>query len=334
MLKIILTASLNQGEIFKKMLIDVDKSFVNIQCHTKESLVRDLKIFSDVKYIFSTWNMPKFSSGEVKQYFPSLKAIFYAAGTVKYFADPFLKAGIKIYASATENGIPVAEFVVGQVLLSNKGVFQAQKVYKKPFWKFSFLRARSFTNAKAGNYNATIGIIGCGAIGSKIISLLKPYHLNVVVYDPFLSKQQLDELGVQHVSIEELFRSCDVISNHLPDIPSTKGIINKKLLSLLKSTATFINTGRGNQLEEKDLCDVMKNKPMATALLDVTQKEPIRPWSPLLRTKNIFLTPHIAGSTSNEVKRLVERANTSYKNFINNIDDVNEVKIEQIHTKT
>lgn len=334
MLKIILTASLNQGEIFKKMLIDVDKSFVNIQCHTKESLIGNLKIFRDVEYIFSTWNMPIFSSDEAKQYFPSLKAIFYAAGTVKYFADPFLKQGIKIYTSATENGIPVAEFVVGQVLLANKGVFQAQKAYKKPFWRFSFLKGRSFTMAKTGNYNAIVGIIGCGAIGAKIVSLLKPYQLKVVVHDPFLSQQKLNELGVKHISLEEMFKSCDVISNHLPDIPSTQGIINKNLLSLMKDTATFINTGRGNQVVEKDLCYVMKKKPLATALLDVTKKEPVRPWSALLRRKNIFLTPHIAGSTSNEIQRLVERAYISYQNFINNIDDVNDVKLEQIQNKT
>jgi phosphoglycerate dehydrogenase-like enzyme len=331
---IILTTTTDDGKKLKDSIKLLNPDFSSVNNYTKEDILSNPNEFKDTSFIFSTWYMPIFSEKEISKYLPSLEAVFYAAGTVKYFAVPFFNEGVRIFSAAIANAIPVAEFVTAQILLANKGYFQAQKEYKKPFWRFSFSKARSFSYQKKGNYNAKIGVIGCGAIGAKVVNFLKSYHLDVLVYDPYLSDDRINELGVKQTKLKELFAKSDVISNHLPNITETKGLINWKLLSLMKENATFINTGRGEQVVEKDLAKFMSKNPKACALLDVTYKEPIRPWSKLLRTKNIFLTPHIAGSLSSENNRMVDYMLKAYFNIMKGNYDVCEVSIKDIQKQT
>ena len=331
---IILTKDFKDGVKLKNTLAGLSTDFSSLENYTKEDILGHSERFKDTVFIFSTWYMPIFSEDEVREYLPSLKAIFYAAGTVKYFADSFLNVDVRIFSAAKANAIPVAEFVTAQIILANKGYFQAQKEYKKPFWRISFNKARNYTLQKKGNYNAKIGIIGCGDIGSRVIEFLKPYKLDVCVYDPFLSDERVEELGTKRTDIKELFKNSDVIANHLPNIPETKGMINWELLSLMKENATFINTGRGEQVIEKDLAKIMRKKPNACALLDVTSREPVWPWSQLLRRKNVFMTPHIAGSLSFENNRMVEYMLTAYFNTIEGQNDISAITFDELYRKT
>jgi phosphoglycerate dehydrogenase-like enzyme len=331
---IILATTIEQGNKLKDSIKFLNSDFSSIDNYTKNDILSNPSQFEDTFYIFSSWYMPNFLESEIKDYLPSLKAVFYAAGTVKYFATPFLNKGVRIFSSATANAIPVAEFVTAQILLANKGYFQAQKEYRKPLWKFSFNKARNYSYQKKGNYKAKIGVIGCGAIGAGVVKLLKSYQLEVLVYDPYLSEERIKELDVKRIDLVDLFSTCDVISNHLPNIDETVGIINFKLLSLMKKNATFINTGRGQQVVEKDLVKIMRKKPNACSLLDVTIKEPIRPWSKLLRLKNVFITPHIAGSLSNENNRMIEYMLSAYFNFIAGNTDICEVQIDDVKKQT
>jgi phosphoglycerate dehydrogenase-like enzyme len=328
---IILTAAIEDGDKLKNSLNLLNKDFSAVNSYTKKDVLSNPSQFKNTSFIFSTWYMPIFSENELKEYLPALKAVFYAAGTVKYFANPFFNRGVRVFSSAMANAIPVAEFVTAQILLANKGYFQAQKEYKKPFWRISFNKSRNYTLQKNGNYNAKIGIIGCGAIGERVVDFLKPYKLDISVYDPFLSDKRIQELGVKRADLAGIFTNSDVISNHLPDIVETKGIINGKLLSLMKANATFINTGRGAQVIENDLAKTMRNKPNACALLDVTNREPVWPWSPLIWRKNVFMTPHIAGSLSNENDRMVEYMLTAYFNNIAGHVDVCEVSSDELY---
>lgn len=326
---IVLTKSPTDGEKLKKTLASQCADFSDISCYTKENL----SVLADVMYIFSTWYMQEFSEPEIGKYFPNLKAVYYAAGTVKYFAEPFLKKGINVYSAASANEIPVAEFTVSQIILANKGYFQAQNAYQWPIWTRGFNKARHKAEVKCGNYDATIGIIGCGAIGSKVIELLKPYKLNILVYDPYLKDERVQQLNAKKVELAELFSSSDVISNHLPDIPSTRGMINFSLLSTMKSTATLINTGRGRQIVEKDLAKVMRKSKTMCAILDVTTHEPMFPWNPLYFCKNVFLTPHIAGSLSNEFGRMVEYMIGAYHDTKEGKKNPCEVTLDQLSLK-
>ena len=298
--------------------------------YTKETLESNVGEVSQTEYIFSTWDMPLFTEEEIERLFPSLKAVFYAAGTVKYFAEPFLNKGVKVFSAAKDNGIPVAEFVASQIVLANKGYFMAQKESKSLLWRWGFWKARKNAEAKAGNYYSRVGVIGCGNVGSEVIRLLRPYELEVVVYDPYLDEDRVKQLGVKKTGLEELFSTSDVVTNHLPNIPETKGMINYSLLSTMKPQATFINTGRGAQVNEHDLAKVLKQHSQMCALLDVTEHEPPYPWSPLWRRKNVFLTPHIAGSLGGETKRMVASMLKAYEDWKGGKENVCEVKKEHL----
>lgn len=202
---IILTTRAEDGNKLKDSLELLNSHFSSVKSYTKTDILSNRSQFIDTTFVFSSWYMPVFSENEIDENFPSLKAVFYAAGTVKYFALPFLNRGIKVFSAASANAIPVAEFVTAQILLANKGYFQAQKEYKKPFWRFSFNKGRKCSDQKNGNYNTKIGIIGCGAIGSRIVGLLKPYQLDVLVYDPYLSGNRIKELGVKKNRFEKPF---------------------------------------------------------------------------------------------------------------------------------
>ncbi|MGG3560521.1 hydroxyacid dehydrogenase [Neobacillus rhizosphaerae] len=299
-------------EVYSNSILKKLKSLTDIDIqkfYTEDSLTSHKHELINVKYIFSTWYMPKLSEEKIKEFFPNLKGVFYAAGTVKYFAEPYLKRNVRIFSANIANAIPVAEFVTAQIILANKGYFQAQALYKKRKFKKAF----SFSNKKTGNYNCTIGLIGAGNVGANVIELLKPYNIRVLVYDPYLSHERAEEMGCTNVSLETLFSQCDVISNHLPDNPETKAMLSYRLFSKMKENATFINTGRGAQVVEKDLARILKERPYTCALLDVTVHEPLWPHSPFYRLKNVFITPHIAGSIKNEEQRMAEYMLEAYQ---------------------
>ena len=274
--------------------------------------------------------MPKLSQKEIKRFLPNLKAIFYAAGTVKYFAVPFLESGIKVFSAAKANGVPVAEFAAAQIILANKGCFQSQKEYRWPIWKRGFRNIRKISEKHSGNYNSIVGLLGCGAVGSLVVNLLQPYKLILKVYDPYMSDSRAKELGVEKTSLEEIFSSCNVISNHMPDIEETRGIIDKTLLNTMVPYATIINTGRGAQIKESDLVSVLKKRKDLCALLDVTNHEPPFPWSRLYWRKNIILTPHIAGSQSGEINRMIDFIYQSYLDYIEDRPAIGEVTLEEL----
>lgn len=254
-----------------------------------------------VEYLFSTWGMLRLTKEEVRSYFPNLKSVFYAAGTVQYFARPFLEADVSVHSAWRANGIPVAEVTVAQILLANKGFFR-RRVHAREEWD-NHDPAYHFP----GNYGTKIGILGAGMIGSRVIELLRPYELELLVFDPFLSDERAAALGVRKTSLEEIFSTCHIISNHLANKPETVGILRRDLLASMADDAIFINTGRAAQVDMDALIDEMRTHPMRLALLDVTDpEEPPRADSPLYSLPNVFLTPHIAGSTGYEPHRLAD----------------------------
>jgi len=327
---VILTKKKQDGKDLYKSLQHYDSTLLLDYCLTKEDILKNPDSIRGCEYIFSTWYMPEFTEDDIEKFFPNLKAIFYAAGTVKYFAEPFLKKGIRVFSAACANSVPVAEFATSLIVLANKGFFQAQRTYKWPIWRRGFFKARDYAERKYGNYGAKVGLLGCGAIGSKVAKLLQSYSLDVSVYDPYLSDEIAVSLGVKKVSIEDVFTNSDVISNHLPDIPETRGLIGYKLFSSMKSTATFINTGRGAQVDEKALNKVLRHNKNMCALLDVSSHEPLFPWSPLYWRKNVFLSPHIAGSLSNEKNRMVQYIVQAYRDALNGKINVCEEFLESI----
>jgi phosphoglycerate dehydrogenase-like enzyme len=252
----------------------------------------------DLEVVFSTWGMPALSAEQL-DCLPDLRAVFYAAGSVQGFARPLLQRGILVSSAWAANAVPVAEFTLAQILLANKGYFRNTREYCEPQSFRSAFRGR-------GNLGALVALLGAGQIGHKVVELLRPFRLNVLVFDPFLSVEDAALLGVENVTLEEAFRRGQVVSNHLANLPATAGMLHGGLFEMLPPGATFINTGRGQTVVEAELIQVLRSRPDVFALLDVTYPEPPAAGSPLYELPNVYLTSHIAGSIGDEVLRLAE----------------------------
>jgi len=295
-----------------KSLVDIDINKVYCQEDLEASAPGE---FDDVEYIFSTWSMPGGSEekDDFARFFPNAKALFYAAGSVKYFAQHYLNRGIKIFSAFAANAVPVAEFSVAQILLANKGFYQSMQAYKNAE---SYKVAGDISRAHVGNYASNVGIIGAGMIGKKVIELLKPYKLNIKIFDVFVDENRAKELGGEKVdTLEELFATCDVVSNHLANVPATVGMIKGEYFEKMKKNGTFINTGRGAQVDELGMLAALKKREDVCAVLDVTTEEPPTN-EDFYKLNNVFMTPHIAGSQGNEVARMSEMVVDQLENML------------------
>ena len=288
----------DEGVVSKlRGMTDLDEAI-----YTKEDILSSADKFSEIEFVFSTWGMPIFSEEEIKKYLPNLKCVFYGAGTVQSFTRPFLDCGVKVFSAWAANAVPVAEFTVAQIILSNKGYFLTNRLYHSRGNK----AAKDAFNKCNGNYGETVGIIGAGMIGKLVIQMLKQYRLKALVFDPFLSDEKAKELGVEKCELPELFERAFVVSNHLANNEQTKGMLNYDLFHRMRENAVFINTGRGAQVVEDDLVRVLQERPDITALLDVTCPEPPVEEHKFYTLPNCLLTPHIAGSAGDEVSRMGE----------------------------
>ena len=298
--------------------------------YTKDDVLKDPQAFSKVETIFTTWGMPAFTEEEIRNAFPSLKAVYYAAGSVRYFAAPFLSCGMRVHSAWAANAVPVAEYTTAQILLANKGFFKSCRLCSKE----RALRdeAKRYAEEKNGNFDASVGIIGAGMIGKMVIRALKSYDLKVLAYDKFLSKEELAALGAEKVTLDALFSRCDTISNHIANLPETVGMLRYEHFSRMKKNATFINTGRGAQVVEEDLLRALLEEPDRTAILDVTDPEPPFENSKLYNLPNVFLTPHIAGSSGNEVRRMGEYMLEEYRRGARNERFLYEVTPKMLET--
>ena len=267
---------------------------------------------NEVQFLFGTWSFPAMTEDQIAEYFPNLKAVFYGAGSVQGFARPFLKSGVKVFSAWAANAVPVAEYTLSQILLASKGFFQTSTLYSHG--------GRAALNALEdlrfpGNFGCKVGIIGAGMIGKLVIQMLREHHLQVLVFDPFLPDETAKDLGVEKCSLERLFAECQTISNHLANNKQTVGMLRYELFASMLPGAVFINTGRGAQVVEADLCRLLQERPDVCAVLDVTWPEPPQEGHLFYQLPNAVMTPHIAGSIGDEVHRMAEYMLEEYLHF-------------------
>ncbi|MEU3652128.1 hydroxyacid dehydrogenase [Streptomyces sp. NPDC032161] len=259
--------------------------------------------FAEAEVLFTCWGATPLTA-EVLAAAPRLRAVVHAAGSVKHhITDACWERGIAVTSAAGANALPVAEFTLATILFANKRVLHSADRYRA-------LRAEHDWLAElggSGNYRRTVGVIGASRIGRRVIELLRPFDLDVLLYDPYVDEAEAARLGVRLTSLDELCAGSSVVSVHAPQLPETHHLIGAAQLSAMATGTTLINTARGSLVDEEALLPELVSGRLH-AVLDVTDPELPPADSPLYELPNVLLTPHVAGSLGGELHRMADQA--------------------------
>lgn len=267
---------------------------------TEENYKNNFDLFSEVEVIFSGMDSIEYSK-ELMEASPNLEAIFYAAGSMRsILSQEVWDRGIVISTANAANAVPVAEFTLSQILFTLKDGWKFVRQTRQNLGKPEDINVHE----TLGNYKQTVGIISASQIGRKTIELLKPFDLDIILYDPYVSVDEAEDLGVKLVSLDEIFEQSDVVSLHAPWLEETENMITGDHFRKTKNGASFINTARGAIIKEAEMLEVLKERTDITAILDVVYPEPPAKDSLIFKLDNVVYTPHIAGSTGHELARL------------------------------
>ncbi|MDY0387808.1 MAG: phosphoglycerate dehydrogenase [Methanolobus sp.] len=228
------------------------------------------------------------------------RKVIEAAGKLKIIG----RAGVGVdnvdVVAATEKGIIVvnapegnmlsaAEHTIAMMMALARNVAQANESLKSKKWERSKFMGIE-VNGK------TLGVIGLGRIGAEVAKRAQGLSMHVIAYDPFVSDERAEEMGVRMMSVHEIAKQADFITVHTPLIKETRNIIDAKEFAMMKSTARIINCARGGIINEEALADALNSNKIAGAAIDVFVNEP--PFdSPLIDCKNLIATPHLGAST-------------------------------------
>ncbi len=200
------------------------------------------------------------------------------------------KKGVVVMNTPGGNTVTTAEHAVAMLLSLARKIPQATASMKRGEWEKKKFEGTEVTGK-------TLGVLGVGNIGGVVVSRALGLKMNVVAYDPFISAEAVDKLGVTLVSMDELFKRSDFISIHVPLTSETKNILNEEAFKKMKKGVKIINCARGGIVDERALAEAIKAKIVSGAALDVFEKEPTPADNPLLSLEEVILTPHLGAST-------------------------------------
>ncbi|MGQ9865289.1 MAG: phosphoglycerate dehydrogenase [Pseudanabaenaceae cyanobacterium] len=201
------------------------------------------------------------------------------------------RRGIVVVNSPEGNTIAAAEHTVAMMLALSRHLPDAHASMKAGQWD-----RKSFTGVEV--YKKTLGIVGLGKIGSHVANIARAMGMRLLAYDPFLSAERAERLGVSLVDLEILLRESDYVTLHVPKTPETTHLINAESLAKVKPNLRIINCARGGVIDEAALAAALNAGQIAGAALDVYENEPLAVDSPLRQvTRNLILTPHLGAST-------------------------------------
>lgn len=288
---------------------------------TAERLI-ELAARADI--LITSWGSPCLSE-EVVAKLPELKYVAHAAGSIKpIVSDKMWQQGIRVTSSAKVLGMGVAETALGYTIASVKNLFNVSKSMAAGGWQEEYEDVREMFELK-------VGVVSGGMVGSHYMKLLSMFDVEVLLYDPFVTKEQARErFHARKVSLEELLKESDVVSIHAPSIPETYHMFNQDTLQLMKKDATLINTARGSVVDEEALYHHMKAGNLKYACLDVFDPEPPAADHPLRTLPNCIMSPHLAGLTHNGLLRIGSHCVSEIKRFIAGAPMETEVTKEQL----
>lgn len=208
--------------------------------------------------------------------------------------DAATSRGIFVTNVPGGNAISVAEHTFALILTLAKGIIWADEYTRSGNWgKTEIFEGRTGVGFEL--YGKILGIIGLGSIGYEVAKRARAFGMNILAYDPYVSKERADNVNAQLVDLETLLRMSDIVTIHVPLSSETTGMIGEKQLKMMKKTSILVNTSRGNVIDEKALYKALKEGWIASAGIDVYEKEPPDINNPIFKLENVIFTPHIAG---------------------------------------
>ena len=203
--------------------------------------------------------------------------------------------GISVSNASGYSDVAVAELAFGLMLNLSRNVLPCDAMIRKGGTKDGLIGTEL--------YNKTLGVVGTGKIGTAVIRIALAFGMKVTAYSRTV-KPELEALGVRYVSLEELMAESDIVTLHVPQNDSTKGLISGEMIGRMKPTAMLINTARGPIVDSAALAEALNAGKIAAAGIDVFETEPpIAANHPLLTAKNTLLTPHVAFATTEALER-------------------------------
>ena len=271
-----------------KLLEDAGHTLVHGRGFETEDVLADMKEYQPDAMIVRITPITR----EVIEANPNLKVIVrhgagYDALDVKACHDN----GVKTLYAPVANSTSVAETALMLILECSRNVLNLRNTWVDDYYKAKLKIRKNTINGK------TLGLIGCGNIGSRLAKRALAMEMNVLAYDPYKPAKDFPE-GVEVVrDLDRIFKESDYVSLHCPSTSVTRNMVNKEKLALMKNTAFLINTARGAVVVEEDLYEACKNGTICGAGLDAIRKEPVDPKNPLLTLDNVIIYPHIGGNT-------------------------------------
>jgi len=252
------------------------------------SVRQAIEILKDCEVGVGSWGTPHVGSPGLLEACPELRLWEHVAGSVRMMFGPHLKGrDVTIASCKTAIADCVAEMVLGEIVLGLRRLFENAAANREG-------KAEKSPDTKVA-YGSTVGVIGASEVGKRVMRLLKPFRARVLLYDPYVKPAQAKGLGVELVGdLVELCRRADVVTLHVPALPSTTKMLKAEHFRAMKDDAVFINTARGGCIDEAALVAELQ-KGRLSALLDVSDPEPAADDSPLRRLPNVVYTSHIAG---------------------------------------
>ncbi len=210
--------------------------------------------------------------------------------------EPATRKGIAVMNTPGANAVAVAELTLGLMLSMARFIPRANQLMHEGKWEKKSLQGTELRGKK-------LGIVGLGKIGLEVAKRARPFGMEIIAHDPFVSAALAKDNGITLAELQDVFAAADYLSLHVGLTPQTENMINAESLKKMKKGVRLINCARGELVNEEALIQALKEGHVAAAALDVFVQEPLKE-SPLQKIENVILTPHIAGST-NEAQEAV-----------------------------
>ncbi|MCL4423685.1 MAG: phosphoglycerate dehydrogenase [Actinobacteria bacterium] len=199
------------------------------------------------------------------------------------------RRGVMVVNAPESNILSAAEHAIALMLAQARNIPQAHGALVAGNWERSKWQGVEL-------YSKTLGIVGLGRVGALVAQRAMSFGMRIVAYDPYIAAERAKRMGVELMSLQELFQQSDFVTIHLPKTAETMGLVNAELLSLAKPGLRIINTARGGIIDEEALAKAIRSGALGGAGLDVFATEPPT-GSPLLSLGSVVVTPHLGAST-------------------------------------